>query len=165
MNLKNNNNLEVYIFNVDRGLSILCKTPQNHVLIYDLGSTKDISPIKDIYKVKGFFSEMEEYEKGMIIAQTIISHPHLDHISDLTDENVDFVSKNSALITCQNDKEEKPEDSHFNKTGHKIDFNNINNPKDNCNQIENYKTPSEEPYLQMRTMNSDIDGLHTNIQT
>ena len=43
MNLKNNNNLEIYIFNVDRGLSILCKTPQNHVLIYDLGSTKDLS--------------------------------------------------------------------------------------------------------------------------
>ena len=46
MNLKNNKNLEIYIFNVDRGLSILCNTPQNHVLIYDLGSTKDFSPIK-----------------------------------------------------------------------------------------------------------------------
>lgn len=158
MNLKNNKNLEIYIFNVDRGLSILCKTPQNHILIYDLGSTKDFSPIKDIYKTKDFFSKMEKYDEKYI-AQTMISHPHLDHISDLTDENVSFIKDNSALITCQNDKEERPTDSSYNKTGHKINFNNVNNPKENCNQIDNYKDLYEERHLPLRTMNSDVDGL------
>lgn len=160
MNLKNNNNLEVYIFNVDRGLSILCKTPQNHVLIYDLGSTKDLSPIKNIYTAKGFFSKMDEYEKGMIIAQTIISHPHLDHISDLTDENVSFIKNNSALITCQNDKEEKPENIHFNKAGHKIDFNRVNNPDNACAQIENYKSLYKNRCLPLRTIDPKIEDCN-----
>ena len=91
MILNNNSNLEIYIFNVERGISILCKTPLNHVVIYDLGSTSDFSPIKDIYKQNNFFSKMQKYE-GKMIAQTIISHPHLDHISDLTNDNAIFIN-------------------------------------------------------------------------
>ena len=158
MILSSNKNLEIYIFNVERGLSILCKTPQNHVLIYDLGSTKNFSPVKDIYKSKDFFSEMEEYKDGKIIAQTIISHPHVDHISDLTDDNVTFINEKSTLITCQNDKEEIQNDNKSNKSGHKIDFSLINNPSDDCKQIENFKSLYNERELPLVTMNSNIDG-------
>lgn len=159
MKLKKNTNLEIYLFNIERGLSILCKTPQNHVLIYDLGSRKDFSPIKDVYNSNDFFADMTEYSNGKIIAQTIISHPHLDHISDLTDDNATFIKENSALITCQNDKEEKKDDSNYNKSGHKIDFSLINNPGDDCKQIENFKNLYSERSLPLVTMNSDIDGL------
>lgn len=159
MILKNNKNLEIYIFNVDRGLSILCKTPQNHVLIYDLGSAKDFSPIKDIYKTKDFFSKMEKYD-GKYIAQTMISHPHLDHISDLTDENVNFIKDNSALITCQNDKEEKPTNQHYNKVGHKIDFNRINNPDYSTSQINNYKELYKGRNLPLRTIDPGVENCN-----
>lgn len=55
MILQKNSNLEFYIFNVGRGLSALIKTPQNHVVIYDLGSTDGFSPVKEIYTKKDFF--------------------------------------------------------------------------------------------------------------
>ena len=150
MILKNNKNLEIYIFNVDRGLSILCKTPQNHVLIYDLGSTKDFSPIKDIYKTKDFFSKMEKYD-GKYIAQTMISHPHLDHISDLTDDNAIFINENSALITCQNNK-------NSNKNGYSINFDRINNPNNSNNQVENYKSLYKQRSLPLKTIDPKIEN-------
>lgn len=152
MNLKNNKNLELYLFNVGRGLSILIKTPQNQIIIYDAGSTDGFSPIENIYSSDDFFSEMNEYGQRKI-AQFIISHPHLDHISDLTDENAAFLQNNSSLITCQNDKDDPD------YLDHKIDFSLINNPKDNCNQIENFKDLYLERKLPLVTMNSDIDGI------
>ena len=152
MILKSNSNLEIYIFNVGRGLSILCKTPQNHVLIYDLGSTDGFSPINDVYKEKSFFSQMTNYE-GKKIAQTIISHPHLDHISNLTDNNAIFIKNNSALITCQNDKSD-------NKKGQKIDFNMVNNPDYSTNQIENYKSLYKDRSLPLRTIDPKVENCN-----
>lgn len=151
MNLKNNSNLEVYIFNVGRGLSILIKTPQNLVVVYDLGSTDSFSPITDIYRIKDFFREIEK-TNNCCISQCIISHPHLDHISDLIGENTSFISQNSAFITCQNDKPE-------NKNGHKIDFSRINNPGENYEQIDNYKSLYKKRELPLVTINPEVDYI------
>ena len=117
-----------------------------------IGSKDDFSPISDIYKSNDFLSEMNSYG-GKKIAQLIISHPHLDHISDLTEDNATFIQDNSSLITCQNDKN----DSRY--LDHKIDFSLINNPADNCEQIENFKNLYSERNLPLVTMNSNIDGL------
>ncbi len=152
MKLKRNQNLEIYLFNVGRGLSILVKTPQNQILVYDAGSTENFSPIEKIYNSDNFLSEMSEYGERKI-AQLIISHPHLDHISDLTNDNTSFLKNNASLVTCQNDKDDQDD------LDHKIDFSLINNPKDDCNQIANFKDLYKERYLPLETMNSDIDGF------
>lgn len=150
MELKNNTNLEIILFNVGRGLSLLIKTPHNHVVLYDMGSSEDLSPVTDIYRSEDFFSKTNCLD-GKIIAQCIISHPHLDHISDLTDENASFINENSAYITCQNDKNE-------NDSGHKIDFSRVNNPKSDS-QITNYKALYRNRCLPLRTINPNKDGV------
>ena len=150
MKLLNNSNLEVYIFNVGRGLSVLIKTPHNYAMLYDLGSSEDLSPVADIYSQPGFLSQMEGSERR--IAQCIISHPHLDHISDLTDENTAFVNKKSKLVSCQNDKDAGQID------GHKINFSRIKNPGGD-NKIDNYKLLYEERYLPLMTFNPNVDGV------
>ncbi len=38
--LQSNINLEVYVFNVGRGLAVLVKTPHNYAMLYDLGMLK-----------------------------------------------------------------------------------------------------------------------------
>ena len=53
--LQANDNLEVYVFNVGRGLAVLIKTPHNHVMLYDLGSSEELSPIADIYQKQNRF--------------------------------------------------------------------------------------------------------------
>ena len=129
------------MFNVGRGLSMLIKTPHNHVIIYDLGSSEELSPVADIYRKPGFLSQMAGSERK--IAQCIISHPHLDHISDLTDENAEFVNLNSDYVTCQNDKD-------GNLSGHKIDFSRINNQNADT-QIKNYKALYAQRELPLRS--------------
>lgn len=148
--LQKNDNLEVYMFNVGRGLSMLVKTPHNYAMLYDLGSSEDLSPIADIYRKPGFFSQMVGTERK--IAQCIISHPHLDHISDLTDENADYVNRQSMLVSCQNDKDVGQVD------GHKIDFSRIKNPGGD-KKVDNYKSLYCERNLPLVTFNPDVDGV------
>ena len=152
MKLENNSNLETYMFNVGRGLSILIKTPHNHVIIYDLRSSEDLSPVADIYRKPGFLSQMEGLERK--IAQCIISHPHLDHISDLTDENTNFVNKLSVLVSCQNDKDKAAGQA----TGHKIDFSRIKNPGGD-KKVDNYRSLYNDRNLPLVTFNPDVDGV------
>lgn len=149
--LKQNNYLEVYLFNVGRGQATLIKTPHNHVVLYDLGSSNDLSPVNDIYRQKDFFIQMNSLDGNRPIAQCIVSHPHLDHISDLNDANTTFVNDKSYFITCQNDKEQK-------NPNHKIDFSRINNPGD-CPQIKNYKSLYENRCLPLATINPNVDGV------
>ena len=148
MILQKNDDLEVYMFNVGRGLAMLIKTPHNHVIIYDLGSSEELSPVADIYHKAGFFSQMEGSERK--IAQCIISHPHLDHISDLTDENAKFVNTNSDYVTCQNDKD-------GNLYGHKIDFSRINNQNAEM-QVKNYKGLYAKRELPLRSFDPNVEG-------
>ena len=145
--LLKNNNLEVYMFNVGRGLAVLVKTPQNYAMLYDLGSSEDLSPIADIYRMPGFLSQMEGQKQK--IAQCIISHPHLDHISDLTDENAEFINQNSAYVTCQNDKND-------NYYGHRIDFSRINNLNAET-QIKNYKGLYAQRQLPLRSFDPNVE--------
>ena len=152
MVLQKNDNLEVIMFNVGRGLSMLIKTPHNHVIIYDLGSSEELSPVADIYRKPGFLSQMAGSERK--IAQCIISHPHLDHISDLTDENRDFLNKQSALVSCQNDKDKVAGQAE----GHKIDFSRIKNPGGD-RKVDNYRSLYKERSLPLVTFNPDVDGV------
>lgn len=140
--------LIIWIMNVGRGLSIMIKTPQNYCVLYDLGSS-DFSPI-DFYIKNKIFDDFELF-KGKKIAQCIISHPHKDHISDLTDEHTKFIQENSYFITCQNDKME-------NKTGHAIKMERINNPDDSDKLISNYKSLYKKRELPLVNIDPDIDS-------
>jgi beta-lactamase superfamily II metal-dependent hydrolase len=96
----------IWVFNVGRGLSIFIRTPNNHGKIYDLGYSEDFSPI-DFYK-KHFIPYLSGYGHGLSsypITQTIISHPHLDHIYE-----VDRLKEiRPCYITCPHDKSEDEE--------------------------------------------------------
>ena len=62
-------------------------------------------------------------------------------------------TQNTAYITCQNDKSE-------NSIGHKIDFSRINNPGDNCEQVENYKSLYKKRQLPLVTINPKVDYVN-----
>jgi len=152
MKISTNNNLDIWVFNVGRGLSILIKTPQNYCIIYDAGSSENFSPI-NFLKSKHLYDCFKKIETKSI-SQFIISHPHLDHISDLTDENSIYINQNSNLITCQNDKSS-------NQSGHSIDFKKINNPeKISDKTINNYKSLYEKRNLPLVSINPDVDGVN-----
>lgn len=95
------NDTYIWLFNVGRGISIFIRTPNNHAIIYDLGSSEEFSPM-DFFKkhlipsIKPFSLKSNNFP----IAQTIISHPHLDHIYEVDK----FDAKNTAFITCPHDK-------------------------------------------------------------
>ena len=149
--LQANNNLEVYMFNVGRGLAVLIKTPHNYAMLYDLGSSEELSPVADIYRNGSFFDNMRKLDAvERKIAQCIISHPHLDHISDLTDDNAEFINALSSLVSCQNDKND-------NLHGHKIDFSRINNPNAEV-QIKNYKGLYAQRQLPLRSFDPNVSS-------
>jgi len=147
--VKNNETADIWILNVERGLSVVVKTPQNYCVLYDLGSTSNFSPIS-ILKDNNIFDSFSTYDESSSgykkIAQCIISHPHYDHISDLNSENTSFIDKNSFYITCQNDKHEGT------LSGHKIDFQRINNPDNSSDEIENYKSLYRNRSLPLSTL-------------
>ena len=59
----------VFIFNVERGLSIFIRLPNNHGIIYDIGSSENFSPTSFIED--NLISHIE------CIDQLIVSHPHI----------------------------------------------------------------------------------------
>lgn len=150
MKISKNDNTEIIIFNVERGLSINIKTPQNYTILYDLGSTSGFSPIT-LYKDQGILDNLSYYseksETSKRIAQCLISHPHLDHMSDLGEDNTKYINENSFYITCQNDKSD-------NEKGQAINFDRINNPDNDEDKdiIENYKSLYKNRNLPLSTL-------------
>ena len=123
----------IWVFNVGRGLCIFIRTALNQGIMYDFGSSEDFKP-SDFLK-KDIIPYLDKY-KNCSLAQTIISHPHADHITDvsclLDTDNCKSPFK-SSLHTCPHHKtegSEKPE---------ALDWNRIKNPKGNEKNIEIYK--------------------------
>jgi len=107
-NDSNNFDSYIWLFNVGRGLSVFIKTPNNHGIIYDLGSSEDFSPIEFIKR--NLINKLTQYNNHKI-AQVVISHPHLDHITEI--EKVDDFTYN--LLTCPHDKFDRNlDDERFN---------------------------------------------------
>ena len=76
----------IWVFNVGRGLAIFVRLPQNIGFIYDLGSDEKFSPRKfietNIIPKINKFTDVNGCKRR--IAQLIISHPHSDHISEIS---------------------------------------------------------------------------------
>lgn len=64
----------IFLFNVERGLSIFIRLPNNHGIIYDIGACENFSPTD--------FIEKKLIDHIQIIDQLIVSHPHKDHYQE-----------------------------------------------------------------------------------
>lgn len=139
----------VWVFNVGRGLSIFIRTALNQGLMYDLGSSEDFTPT-DFLK-KNIIPHLDTY-KNCRIAQTIISHPHADHITNigcLTEPEIDNSPFRSELHTCPHHKTDGSSKHEA------LDWNRIKNPKGNENNIEVYKSLYAKRSLPLQTISYD----------
>jgi hypothetical protein len=146
----------IWVFNVGRGLSIFIRTALNQGIIYDFGSSDDFKPTE--FLRKNIIPYLDSYKESKI-AQVIISHPHVDHISAIPSE---INEKNnllySSLITCPHDKEEgaaKPE---------KIDWNRIKQPQGNEKLLEIYQSLFTGRNLPLQTICYDSPRSVPNLE-
>lgn len=122
----------IWVFNTGRGLSIFIRLPTNYGIIYDLGCTDIFSPCefikKNILPHLAYYQPNNDSNQKSKIAQCVLSHPHLDHIQEMS-KILEDDSLYPILLTCQNDHE---------KEDNKINFSRIER-EDNKNIIEQYK--------------------------
>lgn len=140
----------IWIFNVGRGLCIFIRTALNQGIIYDFGGSEDFRPPD--FLQKHIIPHLDKY-KDHKLAQRVISHPHADHISNISclkdnngEQNTLFAA---SLHTCPHHKTEgsaKPE---------AINWNRIKNPKGSENNIEIYKSLYEKRSLPLQTIRYD----------
>jgi len=136
----------IWIFNVGRGLCIFIRTALNQGIMYDFGSSEDLKPAD--FLGKHIVPYLDSY-KDCRVAQTIISHPHADHITDikcLLESDNRKSPFYSSLHTCPHDKTDGAEKSEV------IDWNRIRNPKGTEENIEIYKTLYKGRKLPLQTI-------------
>lgn len=92
--------MKVVIFNVGAAMSAYVET-NNKKIVIDLGKSSEFSPVNDfllpLFEKKG---EKKNSEGKYNLSQVFISHPHRDHISDLSDLDEHFYIN---LYTTPND--------------------------------------------------------------
>jgi hypothetical protein len=140
----------IFLFNVGRGLSIFIRTPNNYGIIYDLGSSDDFSPIDFIKKNIG--PNLQKYNSNGNLkkfAQLIISHPHEDHISEISKIHDDDI----GLLTCPHNKN----DSGYEEE--KFDFSCVEEGE----KIEIYKNLFLTRKLPLQTIQYSIETTQTPI--
>jgi len=124
----------VWIFNVGRGLSVFIRTALNQGIIYDFGSSEDFKPSD--FLSANIIPHLDKY-KQCKVAQTIISHPHADHMTDidcLVTSDKQESPFYASLHTCPHDKADGPAKPEA------IDWKRIKNPKGSEKNIETYKS-------------------------
>ena len=72
------------IWNVELGLAVHIKAPNGRYIVIDLGSTNNTSPLQSLYRKD--------------VGYMIITHPHLDHFSDI--QNIDY-ARPQTLSRCK----------------------------------------------------------------
>lgn len=72
------------IWNVELGVAIHIKAPNGRYIVIDLGSTNNTSPLQSLYRKD--------------VGYMIITHPHLDHFSDI--QNIDY-ARPQILSRCK----------------------------------------------------------------
>ena len=118
----------VWVFNTGRGLAVCIRFPHNVGILYDLGKDEAFSPLDFI--TQNIAPKLQSYNKFQI-AQCVLSHPHMDHITEIEKLSKNGTEKSSlypSLITCPNDKVENES----------VDFARILN-EDNRDLINTYR--------------------------
>jgi hypothetical protein len=125
----------------------------NHGIIYDFGSSEDFCPSEFIEK--NLIPYLSKPKDGCTLIQTVISHPHLDHISNI--ECLQKSSFNSALHTC-------PHHKNSTEILEAIDWSRIQNPKGNEEKVKIYKELYENRNLPLQTARFDSDQSIPNLE-
>lgn len=144
----------VWLFNVGRGLCAFIRTPLNQGILIDCGSSEDFSPIRFIrHKI---FPRLDSC-KGHKIAQVVISHPHVDHFSDINlllpkeaKENI----FNPYLLTCPHDKSDDEA----------LNWKRVENPKGTEQIVERYRDSYKGRYLPLQTIPLDSPRTVPNLE-
>lgn len=124
------------IWNVELGLAVHIKAPNGKYIVIDLGSTNSTSPLKSL--------------SGKEVGYMIITHPHLDHFSDI--ENINY-AKPQILSRCKDyTRSELLEGIRDCDRDKIIQY---------CNFSESYSSPVP-PYMDPRT-EAPFDGLTTEV--
>lgn len=124
------------IWNVELGLAVHIKAPNGKYIVIDLGSTNSTSPLKSL--------------SGKEVGYMIITHPHLDHFSDI--ENINY-AKPQILSRCKDyTRSELLEGIRDCDRDKIIQY---------CNFSESYSSPVP-PYIDPRT-EAPFDGLTTEV--
>jgi beta-lactamase superfamily II metal-dependent hydrolase len=133
------------IFNVGGALSIYVEF-ENNTLLIDVGKSDDFNPITDfllpLYKKRNCIKNDNNKFK---FDQLIISHPHNDHISAISDFNNNF---SPALLTCPNDNSGMQENE-------KINWDLIDD-NENVGTLRNMLNGREPPLRTTNTKNEFI---------
>ena len=135
-----NNDLKTYvfIFNVERELSVFIRTGLNLGIIYDCGSSEDFSPTSFIKE--NLLEGLDKYQKKHI-AQLVLSHPHADHISEVG-SFLDDQILSPSLVTCPHDKKCDPPEA--------LDWDLITNDADDL--IDSYRKLYKDRHLPLQTI-------------
>ncbi len=136
----------IWVFDTGRGLSVFIRTGLNQGIMYDFGSTEDFSPCE--FLKKNIIPYLDKY-KECKVAQTIISHPHADHISEIKQLLPTTQGKSafySSLHTCPHDK--TPEGS----TSENLDWDRIINPDGSDELVTAYKEIYKGRSLPLQTI-------------
>lgn len=134
----------IWVFNVGRGISIFIRTALNQGIIYDFGCSDEFKPT-DFLK-KHLVPHLSKYSQ-FNIAQAIISHPHSDHMNEISCLNESTF--HPALLTCPHHMisgTAKPE---------ALNWNRINNPKGTESNVELYKSLYKDRTLPLQTISYD----------
>ncbi|MCD8313314.1 MAG: MBL fold metallo-hydrolase [Bacteroidales bacterium] len=106
------------VWNVGHGLAVHVKAPNGKYIVIDLGSSQNVSPLLDLLFVD--------------VGYMVITHPHLDHISDI--DNINFANP-AILWRCKSfSRKELMEEAS------EIDKEKI---KKYCDFVEKYNIPVE----------------------
>ncbi len=148
----------IWIFNVGRGLSIFIRTALNQGIMYDCGSSDDFKPTD--FLQKEIIPHLDRYKKCQL-AQTIISHPHADHISNiecLVNSSKDGSPFYAALHTCPHSK------TNGSAKNESLDWKRVNNPQGSEDKLKIYKSMYENRRLPLQTICYDSSVSIPNLE-
>jgi hypothetical protein len=140
----------VIVFNVRRGLCAFIRTALNQGILYDCGRSDDFDPLNFI-KAE-LLPHMDPYihdKAPARLAQTILSHPHTDHIANvarLWANGAHCPDFTTGLHTCPHDKiegSERPE---------ALNWSRINNQKGGEELEEAYRQIYAKRTLPLQTI-------------
>ncbi len=128
--------LLTWVFNVERGMFAFVRTPAGDGMIIDCGGSGTAGILAKLKKtaLRHCNSVDGSGRKQTRLAQVILSHPHVDHITDLED----VAAENPRLWTCPHDKD-APEGT----ADEKLDWDLIENPEGSKELIEKYRQAYE----------------------
>ena len=155
----NSQNTYFFLFNVGRGFCSFLRLPLNIGILYDCGKSSQFNPLEFIKN--NIISHLSKFRKRNL-AQFLMSHPHLDHISGLKyiNENLDNTFT-PFLLTCPHDKE--PIDGYEDE---RLNWSKVNNPEGDFSKeiITIYKNLYRDRNLPLQTIQYSEDRYIPNLE-